>query len=67
MGSRFGLPELTLNTPTVLRLPPGVRLPRLGRVITLAAPKRSRKSGVTSAVMFRAGSQSSYSRSTVAC
>ena len=59
MGSRYGLPELMLKTPTVLRLPPGVTLPRLGRVMTLAAPKRSRKSGVTSAVRFSAGSTSS--------
>ena len=30
IGSSSGLPELTENTPTVLKLPPGVIEPRLG-------------------------------------
>ena len=33
----------------------GVRLPRPGRLITLAAPRRTRKSGVISATRFIAG------------
>jgi hypothetical protein len=41
--------------------PPGVTEPSAGRVITLAAPKRTSTSGVNSNTMFSEGSTSSYS------
>jgi hypothetical protein len=45
----LGLPALTLRpAPETLIVAPGVRLPRSGRDITLAAPKRIRKLSIGS-------------------
>ena len=75
-GSRAGLPLSILETfnapplavrdePETLTLAPGVRLPRFGRDMVWAAPKRTRKLLMGSITMFNDGRVSSYLRSTV--
>ncbi|MNN92160.1 hypothetical protein D3C81_2103990 [compost metagenome] len=60
IGSRSGLPVAMVRAaPATATVEPGVRLPRPGRLITLAAPRRIRKSGVISATRLNEGRVSS--------
>ena len=59
-GSRYGLPKVTVRLlPETLIVPPGVRLPRPGRVITSRVAEPDENSSVTSSTKFTDGRTSS--------
>ncbi|MNE25709.1 hypothetical protein D3C80_1190450 [compost metagenome] len=59
VASSIGLPELTVRLlPETETLPPGVRLPRPGRDMTLAAARRTSRFSRGSMTMLAEGSQS---------
>ena len=67
-GSRSGLPAVTeRELPETLTDEPGFNWPRLGRVITFAAPTRISSESLKSYTRFNDGSTSSYLRVTSVC